>query len=1427
MINLYGKTNTNYTKNGDATLIPIRADLSITLNGSWSLEIEVPYDREGRWELIEEGAVIQVDVNCIRELSGARQCFRIYDYKKGISSVTAIAFPVAMESTHDAPIDNLILSGLTGVQAMAQIQTKTNKYTLYSDITRTGSTSFANTNVNNAIASGDDGCFIDVWGGEIVYDNLKFSVLNRVGNSEQNKHKIIYGKNITGISYERDDSGLITRIYPISQDSIRLNGSGYVDSSKASQYPIIHSRFMTAPYRLIEDNISSSTATAQLTRSIKSQITTLTSSLSHSIYDTAVSQKVEIDYIRSLRNEIVSAVQSVATANIYQADANKVMQAAIKDGMEWLKDVEKAEWTWHGSDASGWWYGSSTSDRATSEYVYVDRIWRYFGDNSLWQKPRDDASKKWGWVQESSGKKYGNSDKYYAQKTNVYITMNGQMKEYYFDDDGIWDESDDTDSDYAWHGSGSSSDPYWFGDDSTTGKYLKDGWWFIDGVYYYFDSEGYWDNTTKFDDYRWDWVETADGKYWFGNPDKTFARTLVSNQWLKVDGDWYRFDSNGYAIGDTTLENEVVNRFKNGVGQLKTLCESLYTQAYNLLYSQMSSYCTKMFNTGIDVPSVTITVDMADLSNTTEYAKYQHLEKVYLGDSVTAIDYKHRISAVERVVGITFDCIRKKNATVVIGVASASLSNILKTDAGGSVAGGFDTSAIENALTSHGNSIASLQANKQDKLTAGENISIVNNVISATGGGGGVDVLYGQTAPNNSIGNDKDFYLRFGQTTYGSISDQSYEVTTVSLDSFAFADNKYNLEMSGTPRGGWDTILFQIAGLEEDSDYVVSFDIQFGEGTTFAHGTYGNWSQVFYSSSPSGSYDIDPERTDAVVEEHNLNLQHCSYVFTAGETNYLAFGFQNCTDGRVFSVTVSNLTISNGEASDRIKAIYNKHEGEWLKYEDDSLIASEIYYDNTTSGLNAVNVQGAIDEVSENIIGIEANPSGTATTTLNKIEIDGVIYDLPSGGGGGGGGFDATTLYEATSYSNNITLDDDYTNYDYLLFTGYATAGTGYLQSNLYKVEDLLVNNNIGIADDGNYSWWKITSETTLVNSGSIGTYYVKKIYGLKASSGGSGGSGGGAVTLYKATDTTHHNIQLSDSWTNYETLLVTMCTPNPTADASTSFTVNVASIVDGFIIGQGAFGYNWHRLFPSNATDVIEYWIDSGSSYYIDSVVGIKPASGSGGSSELGLKYDFTKTPLDVLSLTPITLENVTRTANGLVFNSSNGYAYLSGSLLCKNMVYEIEVVSLNISDTSRHNDLFRYQNVGSSQNAGLIYRYQTLKWAVWDSTNGWQDSDISDKDYFNNSVVKVKILDDGKWEIYKDDVLVFAPPLAMVFEGTDSFGLGSPNASATSMTIKSFRAYVDGYKDSSGGGGCVSDLPLTVENGKLCIIWQREVTS
>ena len=741
MINIYSQNNTNYTKNGDATLIPISCELSLTINGAWELTLEHPYDEEERYKYIVEGAVIQADVNCINELSATKQRFRIYDYKKGLNSVTAVAYPIAMESTHDAPIANLVISNKTGVQAMALLQTYTNKYTLSTDITKTASTSYENTNVNAAIANGDDSCFIKKFGGEICYDNLNFMVKSRLGDTTPEDHPVAYGHNLTDIEYEKDDSGLITRIYPISKDGIRLNGNGYVDSPKINNYPIPHCRYMQVPNTLVNTDVSSPSAEAALTNQAKTAISSSATSTSQTGYANAINAGYEPEYVAKNYDSIREAVLNMALANIYDASMYSAFESAITSSISWLSKLTQPEWTWMEVQSDGWRYGNANG-YAKSRYVYVDKKWRYFGSDGYWQRPRDDGD-DWDWYQPtgSSGRKYGNYNKYYAHNEYVYITISGQMKEYWFDKSGWYDDDKSGDSNYAWHGSGTSADPWWFGDDSSTGKYLKDCWRFIDGTYYYFDSNGYYDGSTKKDNYQWDWNDggSAD-QTWFGNAlNRAYAATYLTSQWCKIDGDWYYFDSNGYAVAQATSRSNLVAVFTTAMSGLTSLCNTWKTSLYNLLYSQMTAYCNAQFNTGIDVPVVTITVNMVDLSNTTEYEGYAHLETVKLGDSVKCVDAEHNISAIERVVGIKYNCITQENIEVTIGVAGSSMMSILNVNAGGSsVAGGFDTSIIESTLTSHGNSIASLQANKQNKLTAGHGIEIENDVISATGSGQGL-----------------------------------------------------------------------------------------------------------------------------------------------------------------------------------------------------------------------------------------------------------------------------------------------------------------------------------------------------------------------------------------------------------------------------------------------------------------------------------------------------------------------------------------------------------------------------------------------------------------------------------------------------------------------------------------------------------------
>lgn len=785
MISIYSQDNTEYTKNGDAVLIPTRCDLSLTINGAWQLTLEHPYDQEERYKYIVEGAVIQCDIKCIRELPTVKQRFRIYTYTKGLHGITAIAFPIAMEATYDAPIDNLVISGKTGAQAMAQIQAFTNKYTLSTDVTKTASASMSNTNVNSAIASGNANSFIGAWGGEILYSNYDFMVKSRLGDNVAGDHRIIYGRNLTDIEYKKDDSGLTTRIYPISNDGIRLNGTGYVDSPKISDYPIIHHRFMQAPYNLIDTDASSASATAQQTRTSLSAISTATTTLSQGVDISSYPP----EYIKQQRADIVAAVQNMALTGVISTSLYNAAAKTISDAMAWMDNLAQPEWDWMGSYEAGWKYGNSDG-YAVSQYVKIGKTWRYFGANGNWQEPAD-SSNEWDWYQstEETGKKYGDFSRYYAHNEYVFITLSGQLKQYWFNEEGWYEEDESGDSDYAWNGSGTAEDPWWFGESST--KYLKSCWAFIDGTYYFFDEYGYYDGSTKFDDYQWDWVDDG-SRAWFGNPDHEYAAYYLVNQWCKIDGSWYYFDANGYVYDDNAARANVISLYTTGMASLATTVSTQATALYTLLYSLMTAYAQSKFDSGVDMPYITITVNMADLSKTTEYAGYENLETVKLGDSVECIDNEHDISMTNRVIGLTYDVIRDYNSEVVLGNAAATVASIVGNANGQAVAGGFDTSAIESQLDSLQNKMGDFLLNGasvvtngvgQLNLQAGENISISRDgrtlTISAEGGGAlkyfeeTSQSLYGeQDLSTPRFVCDPDYYFDYAVTEHlGQIAD--------------------------------------------------------------------------------------------------------------------------------------------------------------------------------------------------------------------------------------------------------------------------------------------------------------------------------------------------------------------------------------------------------------------------------------------------------------------------------------------------------------------------------------------------------------------------------------------------------------------------------------------------------------------------------
>lgn len=113
----------------------------------------------------------------------------------------------------------------------------------------------------------------------------------------------------------------------------------------------------------------------------------------------------------------------------------------------------------------------------------------------------------------------------------------------------------------------------------------------------------------------------------------------------------------------------------------------------------------------------------------------------------------------------------------------------------------------------------------------------------------------------------------------------------------------------------------------------------------------------------------------------------------------------------------------------------------------------------------------------------------------------------------------------------------------------------------------------------------------------------------------------------------------------------------------------------------------------------------------------------------------------------------------NGIGISGGSQGATLTNCKFQKNHEYTFGVSSIAYPTISGHKR-FITSGVSSGYNdCGLIYR-STGKWAVYDQTNGWQESSITDPVYFLNSLLSIYIDDSGKWHIRKNGNDVFVTP-------------------------------------------------------------------
>lgn len=235
MIQIYDPGNTKFDFNGDVTLDPYSCECTMILNDAWSLELEAPIDEDEKFKHIVKEAVISAPTPI-----SDKQLFRIYDTEKTDDSITAIALPVFCDSKDDHALLNVRPTGKNGQQAL-DILCAGSKYSGESDITKAATAYYVRKNLMEAINGDIDQSFVNRWGGEILYDNYKIIINQRVGGNYGARAE--FGYNLEGIKEHVDMSSVVTRIIPVAYNGYTLEGKApWVDSPNIKKYQKIYTR---------------------------------------------------------------------------------------------------------------------------------------------------------------------------------------------------------------------------------------------------------------------------------------------------------------------------------------------------------------------------------------------------------------------------------------------------------------------------------------------------------------------------------------------------------------------------------------------------------------------------------------------------------------------------------------------------------------------------------------------------------------------------------------------------------------------------------------------------------------------------------------------------------------------------------------------------------------------------------------------------------------------------------------------------------------------------------------------------------------------------------------------------------------------------------------------------------------------------------
>lgn len=209
MIKVFGKTDKDFTSNGDCVIQPFKAKVHKEDNGKFYLNIEAD---------ISYVDVLTANRIIVADTPQGAQAFRIKNPEKTKSKITIKAQHISYDAQNYVIADSYVVDKNCN-DAMDHLNSATDNpspFQTYSDIAIVDSYRCVRTSLYDAFST-----VLERWGGHFVRDNYRFGIMSAIGRD--NGVTVRYKKNLKEMTCTTNWDNVVTKLMPVGKDGLLLD----------------------------------------------------------------------------------------------------------------------------------------------------------------------------------------------------------------------------------------------------------------------------------------------------------------------------------------------------------------------------------------------------------------------------------------------------------------------------------------------------------------------------------------------------------------------------------------------------------------------------------------------------------------------------------------------------------------------------------------------------------------------------------------------------------------------------------------------------------------------------------------------------------------------------------------------------------------------------------------------------------------------------------------------------------------------------------------------------------------------------------------------------------------------------------------------------------------------------------------------------